>query len=363
MKEVNKLHNEAMDYAQDAFHHRQTGDTTKAKECFLLAFGLERKAAELFKDSTLEPTRSVLYRSAASLAYNCDELREAERLVSTALSGDPPDEIADELRNLLEDINFKRHLIIHDIEIDSSMLQLSIAGEAVGYGKAKIGDFIPRIQNTEKILNRTYERMCGLPFRKGGRTKKTIRNNAYYMSVPKAASLSVTITIGTPTEQQDLFHPPQIVVDEVLECLELSNGSDLESLKKRINDKLYYHNFIGLSKQIAPDGENIKLVGFTVIRNGIEKMVSLKKKTDFIMDFREETISSKQEVVTVTGRLLYADSIKKQEIKLKDKTGKVHIIKVPESWMDDIVRPLWNNTVTVTGHCADKGIIILKDIQ
>jgi hypothetical protein len=49
----------------------------------------------------LEPTRSVLHHSAATLALECNELREAERLISRALSGFPPIDIAEELRNLL----------------------------------------------------------------------------------------------------------------------------------------------------------------------------------------------------------------------------------------------------------------------
>lgn len=49
-----------------------------------------------------EPTRSVFYRSAASLALQCEEFRETERLIATALSGNPPNEIAEELRDLLE---------------------------------------------------------------------------------------------------------------------------------------------------------------------------------------------------------------------------------------------------------------------
>ena len=50
--------------------------------------------------------RSVLHRSAASLALECGALREAERLIAAALSGDPPDEIAEELRDLLEQVYF-----------------------------------------------------------------------------------------------------------------------------------------------------------------------------------------------------------------------------------------------------------------
>ncbi|MBF0320506.1 MAG: hypothetical protein HQL01_11960 [Nitrospirae bacterium] len=363
MNEVLTWHRKAMDYAEEAFYHKLKGDPAKVKEFFLLAYELELKAAESYKDSTLEPTRSVLYRSAATLAYDCDKLREAERLVAIALSGEPPDEIAEELRDLLEDIYFKRHLKIHDIEIDSSTLQMSISGEAVGYGMAKLGEFIPRIQNTEKIINRTIDRKYNLPYREGGRGKQSIRKNECYMSVPKAACLSVAIRIGSPIGQTDLF-PPTDIIDEVIECFELFSDSNIKSLKEHIPDDAYFRNFVGLYKKIEPDGENIKTVGFTVIRNGKERAVSLKKRTDFIVAMDEKTIPSKQELTTVTGQLLFADSIKKQEIiKIKDENGHLHKIKVPEGMMSDIVRPLWDNTVTVKGYYTDKGIITLEDIQ
>ena len=62
----------------------------------------EAAAAELVRDNlAAEPTRAVLYRSAASLAIDCGEYREAERLIATALAGNPPEEIAQELRDLL----------------------------------------------------------------------------------------------------------------------------------------------------------------------------------------------------------------------------------------------------------------------
>jgi hypothetical protein len=46
------------------------------------------------------------------LAIACAELREAERLIGRALSGNPPDDIANELRDLLlEEIYSQRQAI------------------------------------------------------------------------------------------------------------------------------------------------------------------------------------------------------------------------------------------------------------
>ena len=88
-----------------------------------------------------EPTRSVLHRSAASLALECDEIREAERLIGRALSGNPPDEIAEELRDLLEDVYFLRHLSLRGIVLQPDEFQLSLEGDAIGFGIAPTNYF------------------------------------------------------------------------------------------------------------------------------------------------------------------------------------------------------------------------------
>lgn len=103
------LHRQAMRRADDADRLRRQGSADPAARALLDAFELERQAAELtVGDISLEPTRSVLHRSAASLALECGDFREAERLIAVALSGEPPDTIAEELRDLLEQVYFDR---------------------------------------------------------------------------------------------------------------------------------------------------------------------------------------------------------------------------------------------------------------
>jgi Flp pilus assembly protein TadD len=94
-----------MALADEAFAAKRRGDTEQAKELFQQALTYERDACELVApDFSAEPTRSVLHRSAASLALAWGELREAERLIAIALTGNPPAEIAEELRDLLQQV-------------------------------------------------------------------------------------------------------------------------------------------------------------------------------------------------------------------------------------------------------------------
>jgi hypothetical protein len=107
MNQVKDLHREAMRFVDEADSARRNGNVPVARERLRQAFDHERQAADLVAgDLSREPTRAVLHRSAASLALQCGALREAERLIAAALSGDPPDEIAEELRDLLEQVYF-----------------------------------------------------------------------------------------------------------------------------------------------------------------------------------------------------------------------------------------------------------------
>jgi hypothetical protein len=124
MSQIQLLHQQAMDLAETAAVNRLRGATEQAAQLTRQAFEQETQAAALIA-STLdaEPTRSVLHRSAASLAIECGELRAAERLIATALSGNPPPEIAEELKDLFIQINLSQYLKRQGIHIDINQLQ------------------------------------------------------------------------------------------------------------------------------------------------------------------------------------------------------------------------------------------------
>lgn len=106
MKKAIKLHREAMDLADQAIAAQRRKARDEATQLFKQAFERERAAAVLFvNDFDAEPTRSVLLRSAASLALDCQEYREAERLIAAALWGNPPTELYAELRELLVELD------------------------------------------------------------------------------------------------------------------------------------------------------------------------------------------------------------------------------------------------------------------
>ncbi len=90
-----------MELAKKAELARVDGDGQLSQKLAEQAYRLERAAAEeLISYPGSEPTRSVLFRSAASLAFSLGKLSEAKVLIETALSGRPFPEMMGELEEL-----------------------------------------------------------------------------------------------------------------------------------------------------------------------------------------------------------------------------------------------------------------------
>jgi hypothetical protein len=105
MSNVRELHDKAMQLAQLALIARHDQEWEEAKSLARQSYEYEAQAAELIpKDKSSEPTRSILYRSAASLAYQCEEFGIAQRLIAKGLSGYPPPQIEQELKELDEQV-------------------------------------------------------------------------------------------------------------------------------------------------------------------------------------------------------------------------------------------------------------------
>jgi hypothetical protein len=95
LERVTALHEAAMGFAEQAVLER---DPARAGRLLRSAFERERSAADLLAGTLEEePTRSILHRSAATLAADCLEYAEAERLIEQGLAGSPPAEIGEEL--------------------------------------------------------------------------------------------------------------------------------------------------------------------------------------------------------------------------------------------------------------------------
>lgn len=353
MKEVADLHRKAMELADSADLATREGDLVRAAMLNRQALEHEKQAAAAIAGHhEMEPTRSVLHRSAASLAVACREYREAERLIATALATDPPDEIAEELRDLLEDVYFQRHLALRGVVLQPDEFQMSFAGNAVGFGIAPTAEVLARVTDAENLVYRTAERRLGQEYRERGRRKKALSDELeLYVSVPRAASFAVTFRIGhNQLKLPSLGMGPE-VVRSLLNCMDMLERGNMASLREAIPDEAYYNNFVGLAARLAPDGDRIRSVGFTTSDAGGERTVSLTIPRQHIpKPAPPQPQTADREPHEIGGTLLEADatSTRQGQILIVEKTGAQHTIRVPRGMMSDVVRPYFDELVVVT---------------
>jgi len=136
MTTVRELHTQAMALAQQALVQRESGNLAQAAALAATALTFEVDAAQLITNAvSSEPTRSIIYQSAASLALQAGKYAEAQRLVAEALTGFPPPRVEQELKELFEQINFAAHLSVRTDPLNVSEVQLAITGNQVGFGR------------------------------------------------------------------------------------------------------------------------------------------------------------------------------------------------------------------------------------
>jgi len=98
------LHNRAMELFDASFLARREGDESRTLTFLTEALKAESAAADnVAEDRSLEPTRSVLHRSAASMALLLRDAKKAKLYAQRGLAGFPPEEIRKELADLHED--------------------------------------------------------------------------------------------------------------------------------------------------------------------------------------------------------------------------------------------------------------------
>lgn len=392
MSTVDKLHREAMEFLDSADLLRRRGTEALPPEALRrlqkdagdadvgsLLLWLMREALRLEKQAAgclsatvdAEPTRSVLLRSAASIAHECGDFREAERLIAQGLAGDPPDEIAEELRDLYEQVNFERHLGNQGIFLEPNELRLALSGKMVGYGHIYGREFTKRFDTTQALAYRTYQRLRDQPYKDAGTVNGSVRENCeLIIRTPQAASFAVALKVGRTNEREQLelpgfFQPITGVVDEMLACLELFEEARHDELKERISDEAYFNNFRALARKLAPDGERVTQVGFTVVRADKIRRFALRKPSSTWKGFVQAPTPS-IEPIEFFGYLHMADrreSTDHTRMILVDEQGEEITFNVPQGLLDDIVGPLWGQHVTVVGLPTKKaGVYDLEEI-
>jgi hypothetical protein len=308
------------------------------------------------------------------LAYHAQEYDRAEQLIAYGLSGYPPGEIKEELRALFDDVNSRHHMAVQDESLPDNQMTMVFSGDATGHGIIPAELFLTRVNQIKTLFYRTVERLLKFRYRSSGPPPRSvIEIYSLYLRAFSPGSFGVSISIGEPVEQLELIPLPseipvilpKNIIEEIIACFELLQDGNEDLLKKRIPETEYYQNFIGMTKQIAPDGNDIK--SFSIASNSsFVRIHKARKDMPSLTGRRRIYEPPDSNRVRLEGFLKVADNLKTDgktgRVQLLDKENRTHTIRIPISQMQDIVQPYFDNYVIITGRRRGKSIFF-EDIE
>lgn len=348
---MRNIHRHAMKLVRRADSLIENNAVDKALRLYAAACQIEHfVAASLIKQKESEPTRSILYLSAASLAWRCKSYEKAERLVYEGLSGFPSPRTKVDLQRLLDDIHCRVEFASAVKSYEEGTIYTKVNGRSIGHGKiplhlfAKYSDcvsgLILRIQ--DRLFHKSYES-------RNSRSKEYVDN----LLIPNivalgSGSFKFHIQMMPASNQLSIVHngvTPAKIVNEFMENLSLFNDEKFDELHTTIGDEAYYTNFISLIKQIAPDGESVRTLSFS----SKDKVIVFNKTSSDIKKLKVEMIGSQYVSVIplisdVEGVLNAADMDKMKAVLKLSNRNKI-TLKV-KNGLEDIARKYFGLHVT-----------------
>lgn len=357
LKKSVRLHREASQLANRARIAQFDGDESAYLKLTRQAFQKESESAILLREDPSHHMFTILHRSAATLAYRSADFRAAELLIAHGLAGDPSEHVKEELYDLLGKIRLSSKLGTTDLLDKDTDLVLSLQGVEADAGLLDY-KLLPRlVTKCAVLLRNTIGFLYDFRFEDLSQVEKKYR---LLTTVPAKGSYKVGIKLAHQAQSPlPNFGGFDDVLSKLLENVRLLTDGDIEQLQRNFNDDTYFNNFLGLAKEVAPDGERVTSVGIEATIQGQKQSVLLDRARSelsamYLPSADEATptdyrISDEQE--TVVGLLQYADATKAHgEVKLRDDDGKWWQIVVPEGLAEDVVKPYFGDRVQIEGR-------------
>ncbi|WP_322508125.1 hypothetical protein [Anaerolinea sp.] len=363
------LHQQALEWADKAYIARKKGRWEASVEYARQALQYEIEAAEKLPPvSNSEPTRSILYRGAASLAYQAKDYKLALQLIEKGRTPHAPEEILFDLDNLAQDVRFALYLQEIGFTLSNEEALISLRGQATGYGTILYKEFIRRLNALMNLLQRTAERLNHREYRRSGRPERQVFEPMIATAPPGSFAFKLRLALADIT-QLSLWVNTENILSEIVTNIEIATANNPEVLKERFlaqtsseeQANLYLRNFLAITKQIAPDGKHIEEFSITTVRQQV-LLTSAQGKNiqDTLQSILQDDESGQGEPITVIGELDRADKRKNKIEITEERTYKTYTVVVKEG-LEDVVRSYFGERVTVQGMIKNDSIY-LQDI-
>ncbi len=372
--QIDSIHNEAMTMVSQAMIVKQL-DREKYTSLMNEALKLEEKAAYLLYDHIdAEPARSILFQSAANIASEVELYDKACKLIYAALSGTPPQHIVCNLHDLLESIQFSRHLNYENIEVSANSINVSMYGNLVGNGIVLYDVFKRKVDAIEKMVLRTIQRLKFPDCFSSNKIYELRKQYPIFVQSVGKGCLSVGLMVGLDEKNESNLVDREILdmsIKEFTKGVQLLNNENYEELKSMIGNDDYYKSITEIYQEILPDGTNISGVNISAnIEDQPFDLFITKTKPSM---FNEEHQADEMDVVSAAekgselvleGYIKMADSTKKEPyVKLVQEDNKEYKVYLEEATIDNVVSSYWDEYVSLKVRKKGKEKLVYIGIQ
>ncbi|MDE2777106.1 MAG: hypothetical protein OXI77_14340 [Chloroflexota bacterium] len=362
---VKQLHREAMEFADEADLAELFGDRKKFLRLTEQAFEKEKAAADLMEDIDVEPSRSVLHRSAATLAWRCGFYDRSEKLIYRALAGNPRSDIEWQLKDLLGTVNLAKA----GVHLGEGQLQFSLHGSQIGNGKAAVEDLTSRAPSIATMLRISAKSALQCARDAASSEQPQIGDIPVFIEGLAAGSCIVKLRLGDPIQDTlpGFWHYSD-AIKPFFEYVNLLEQGESDELEKIIDDPDGYRDFVKASIELAPDGKNISSVKFQSVIDDSLRVVSLNTTQNSLKGLPLPDIPSAESKLEVTehdivktGVLRVGNALENEKktlcILATDGDGNWHI-EGAEDLKDEIVRRYFKRRVVVHGKRMKRANVV-----
>ena len=351
------LHRLATDLADEAFFARRAKDNQAELRFTREAFVKEAKSAELLRHDPSHHMHATLHRSAATLAYRCGEYKAAEQLLFHGLLADPGDELRDELYDLLAKVRFRLSLNSDEPPLENDDITMTLLGPDADSGLLEDTALSDQVKHWGQLIRNTASHENGF---KISEAKKINRRYRVLIKPPAYGSFKITMKL-IPIGPQQLpgFEIVERVSARIIHSFDTLKKGRLTALKSSFANEAYYHDFMALATDLAPDGELVTALSIEAGFNGARQTV-LFDRTKYDLESvyippadesEDMEFRLSREVKTVTGELKYADARSDdEELELIADNGTAWKVFVPLGFDENVVKKHYKGRVQVSGR-------------
>lgn len=365
-------HKRAMEIAELAVKKSGEKEHELASVLYAAALQHEMSVVNLLRDQyDIEPSRSIICRSAATLALDCGKIDDAERIAATGLAGNAPPEIASELRDILFEVQYLRHVGASPA-MSEDVVRLTISGPAIVGHRIDPEVFFPRIEAMYSIISRVQEKLQNRHFRPSSRRLKSLTEELP-VQVEPSINGEFGVDFHTRIQQPRLKMDNQSddgVANSTLRVIsDVSEGRKNSLMKFCNRDEAYYRYFVATVRSLLPDGKKVKNVGvFTkdkqLNRVGVKLTYASKTQSKTMSLVKKE--QSHVQAVGVLSGAVQVGSQRKSRVKVTtvvDGETSDQSFTVPAGITSEFLAKYWNANVIVTGISRKNALPVLDDID